>query len=188
MTISLNEVEAQAKKAARGAGYSWGMAEDAGKATRWLCAQSVDGVAALAALLKDAPDAESCALTQGARLSDRAMLERSDSPALHRITQPILLMPFVASMARQKQVPQELRWDGGHAQTDGTSLWLSGDAPDQAELVIVTPCTVSHPFRIPHSRANPAPEAWRVLSECAHRTYAPATEESRRLGAGDSQT
>ena len=188
MTFSLNEVEAQAKKAARGAGYSWGMAEEAGKATRWLCAQGVDGVATLAALLTDAPNAESCALRQGARLSDRAMLERSDSRALHRITQPILLMPFVASMARQKQMSQELRWDGGQAQTDGTRLWLSSDAPDHADSVTVNTCSISHPSRTPHSRAKPMPEAWRVLSEFAHRTYAPATEESRRLGAGDSQT
>ena len=33
MNLSLNEVDAMAKKAARGAGYSWGLAEEAGKAT-----------------------------------------------------------------------------------------------------------------------------------------------------------
>ena len=37
MNLSLNEVEATAKKATRGAGYPWGLAEEAGKAVRWLC-------------------------------------------------------------------------------------------------------------------------------------------------------
>ena len=36
MNVSMNEVESMAKTAARGAGYSWGLAEEAGKATRWL--------------------------------------------------------------------------------------------------------------------------------------------------------
>ncbi|NND22495.1 MAG: DUF3726 domain-containing protein, partial [Silicimonas sp.] len=42
MSYSLNEVEATAKKAARGAGYPWGLAEEAAKATRWLCAHDID--------------------------------------------------------------------------------------------------------------------------------------------------
>ena len=33
MSLSLNEVESTAKKAARGAGYPWGLAEEAAKAT-----------------------------------------------------------------------------------------------------------------------------------------------------------
>ena len=51
MTFSLNEIEATAKRAARGAGYSWGLAEEAAKATRWLCARGIDGTRALAELL-----------------------------------------------------------------------------------------------------------------------------------------
>ncbi len=51
MTFSLNEVEVTSKKATRGAGYSWGLAEEAGKATRWLCAHELNGCGALVALL-----------------------------------------------------------------------------------------------------------------------------------------
>ncbi|MEL7259121.1 MAG: DUF3726 domain-containing protein, partial [Pseudomonadota bacterium] len=43
MSWSLNEVESLARKAARGAGYSWGLAEEAGKATRWTCAAGWPG-------------------------------------------------------------------------------------------------------------------------------------------------
>ena len=66
MTLSLNEVQAQAFKAARGAGYAWGLAEEAGKATRWLCGHGLDGVALLVELLEAAPDPDQCPLTQGA--------------------------------------------------------------------------------------------------------------------------
>ena len=52
MSYALNEVEATAKRAARGAGYSWGLAEEASKATRWLCAKGIDGSAVLAGLLE----------------------------------------------------------------------------------------------------------------------------------------
>lgn len=39
MSFALNEIEATAKRATRGAGYDWGLAEDASKAVRWLCAR-----------------------------------------------------------------------------------------------------------------------------------------------------
>ena len=51
MSFALIEVEATAKKAARGAGHSWGMAEEAARAARWLCAHGIDGVAGLARAL-----------------------------------------------------------------------------------------------------------------------------------------
>jgi hypothetical protein len=94
MKFSMNEVEAQAKKATRGAGYSWGLAEDAGKATRWLCHQGLDGVAELASLLQEAPDEKTCALVQGTRLSDAALRAPTDRRLLPPVAQPVFLFPF----------------------------------------------------------------------------------------------
>ena len=48
MHASLNEIESLCKKAARGAGLSWGLAEEAGKAARWLSAHGLDGPGVLA--------------------------------------------------------------------------------------------------------------------------------------------
>ncbi|MHC4974961.1 MAG: DUF3726 domain-containing protein [Planctomycetota bacterium] len=91
MTFSLNEVEAMGKRAARGAGLDWGIAEEAGKAARWLTAHGLPGPELLAQLLTrnegksydelapvstdDVWQAESgclCPLIAGAALSDRA--------------------------------------------------------------------------------------------------------------------
>jgi hypothetical protein len=52
MLFSLNEIEAQLRKAARGAGLPWGLAEEAGKAARWLAMHGIDGLPASAALFE----------------------------------------------------------------------------------------------------------------------------------------
>lgn len=93
MSYSLNEMEATTKRATRGAGYPWGLAEDAAKAARWLCAQGLDGSAEMAQVLerrfaehpaKHRPqshegvwraEGDLCPISAGALLSDCAELE-----------------------------------------------------------------------------------------------------------------
>ncbi|MGI9319695.1 MAG: DUF3726 domain-containing protein [bacterium] len=48
MHLSLNQVEHTARKAVRGAGLPWGLAEDAGRAVRWLESVDLDGAHQLA--------------------------------------------------------------------------------------------------------------------------------------------
>lgn len=70
MTFALIEVEATAKKAARGAGYACGMAEAAAMAARRLCAHGIDGVAGLAGLLAEINGAELRPLAPGSLSGD----------------------------------------------------------------------------------------------------------------------
>ncbi|WP_424973246.1 DUF3726 domain-containing protein [Dinoroseobacter sp. S76] len=210
MTLSLNEVEAAARKATRGAGYPWGIAEDAGKATRWLCARGLDGCAALAEALSrfdgaslaeiapnpagavwTAPAGELCPLMTGTTLSDHAGLSDHvglvDAAELRlvEVAVPLLLLPFVASMAAQRDRCVTLTWTEGSAVTDGSDLSLATLPPPNTPWVTVAPGGALGAARLPRSsRATPAPEAWDTLNRFAHRTYAPATEESRRKGAG----
>ncbi len=199
MTFSLNELEAMAKRATRGAGYPWGLAEEAAKATRWLAATGLDGAHALAALLRQdfasdltghTPNAAwrsaeaLCPLATGAALSDGAPLLRNGPVTLHNAAAPLLILPFAASAARQLNTNVTLTCGATTAITDGCALTLSGPLPDLADPFDIhlggTLTTV-----LPHkSRAAPDPDAWQILTQFAHRTYAPATEESRRLGAG----
>ena len=46
--LSLNQIEQTTRKAARGAGLAWGLADETGRAVRWLHAHGLPGVAALA--------------------------------------------------------------------------------------------------------------------------------------------
>ncbi|WP_170409918.1 DUF3726 domain-containing protein [Ruegeria atlantica] len=202
MNVSLNEVEATAKRAARGAGYSWGLAEEAAKATRWLCAQGQNGTRALAQLLQleltRAPaqhtppnlssewqsDDQLCPLATGALLSDCALRLNSSPIEIRNVAVPELLLPFAANAARLLKTCVSLEYDQAVAETDGYDLSLTALIPNHAHQVLVRlGGQVNTPA--PHrTRADPDPSDWDILNQFAHRTYAPATEESRLLGAG----
>lgn len=197
MTISLNEVEAVAKRASRGAGLEWGLAEEAGKATRWLCEQGLDGCAALAEMLSnnrsraDFPEdgewmgeGPLCPLFAGAVLSDRAVSLREGAIQLRQVASPAMLLPFVGLAARTLKHAVTLECDGIVAVTDGAVLSLSAPMPEQAERVYIRLGGTIEAPRDGASRASPDAETWQALNAFAHRTYAPATEESRLLGAG----
>lgn len=198
--FALNEVEATGKRAARGAGYGWGLAEEAAKATRWLCAQGLSGCAALAQVLQadlvqaapvSAPHTQDwqgaaalCPLATGAALSDRAAMLRNGPLRLYDVEAPVMLLPFAGYVARQLGQCVELDFDGVTAATDGFRLNLSGPLPARAERVTLQTGISPGTARPLHDRATPDPQVWDILNQFAHRTYAPATEESRRLGAG----
>ncbi|MEX0349870.1 MAG: DUF3726 domain-containing protein [Paracoccaceae bacterium] len=200
MTLSLNEMEALAKRAARGGGYSWGLAEEAAKATRWLSARGLDGGLALAEVLEQEfanslPDhtpgdleglwqssAALCPLLAGVTLSDGADRLARGPIEMRHVVQPVLVLPFAANAARRLEGPVTVTSGAWTAITDGTELSAPDTSPNQAKtLQVEFGGTVSEP-RARQTRASPAAQA--LLNRFAHRTYAPATEESRRLGAG----
>ena len=203
MTLSLNEIEVTAKKAARGAGYSWGLAEEAGKATRWLCAHGIDGCAALAGLLNRVDGADLsdwspitggpvwkaiggtlCPLVTGAALSDRAYEAGDNETRLENVTHPVLLAPFAALLAQQTGQTVTVAWPGIHLCTDGGQIGLTGTLRhDPGTATVATGGTIDAPNPV-CDRADPDSAAWQTLNAFAHRTYAPATEESRLRGAG----
>lgn len=202
MNYALNEVEAMAKRASRGAGYPWGLAEEAAKATRWLCAQHVDGCAELAGLLeadlaatlrdhrpttldKDwQGQGALCPLSTGATLSDFAARAAQEPVIMRAVMRPALLLPFTAYVARKTGGCFTITCEGSVAITDGQSLELARPFPSNAETLTIR--AGGHLIDQPAwaSRATPAAGVWNTLSQLAHRTYAPATEESRLLGAG----
>ncbi len=204
MRFSLNEVEGTAKRAARGAGYSWGMAEEAAKATRFLCAHGLDGCGLLAGLLDRVDGADLrgftprsiagewaaaskqlCPVSAGAALSDHAALLPTGKVAMRGVLFPALVLPFAAAVARHLETPVAVEWDGARILLDGSDMELSGDAaaPITNRLSIARGGAIEAPVAR-SSRAAPDARDWAELNRFAHRTYAPATEASRLLGAG----
>jgi Protein of unknown function (DUF3726) len=209
MTYSLNEVEAMCRRAARGAGLSWGMAEEAGKAARWLSAHSLPGPAILLSLLEQndgtayedlapmnvegewrSPEGRLCPLIAGAALCDRSA--RFGEGKVHRLgptSHPVLLAPYAAAAARQSGRQIHLSWQGADLYFSGTECMAR--AADRALLVAqvdTVDCTSCDQqpgtaFQL-NSRAEITPQVWKSLAALAQRTYAPATEESRISGAG----
>jgi hypothetical protein len=182
MSYALNEVEAMAKKAVRGAGLSWGLAEDAAKATRWLCEFGLDGVGALAAALNE-PNLSDGPLVQGVGVSDGAARLLDAPMRFGAVSSPMLLLPFAAMAARQLGRTVTVECDGQSATTDGVALSMSAPLSGASAVTVRIGGTLEAPCAT-HTRANPASQDWETLSTFAHRTYAPATEASRLLGAG----
>ncbi|MGR3638808.1 DUF3726 domain-containing protein [Alterinioella nitratireducens] len=196
MSLSLNEIEATARKAARGAGLSWGEAEEAGRATRWLCAHGLDGCGDLAVLLRGprhaGPDISPgqwsasrplCALRTGIALSDFAHLLPGGPIRLTPVAHPRLLLPFASAAARALCKTITLHSAGFIATTDGTQTALTGQPQSKAAVTLTLGGTVTRPLPCAR-RATPAPTDWARLLSFAARTYAPATEASRLAGAG----
>lgn len=202
-SLSLNEVDALAKKATRGTGYPWGLAEEAGKAIRWLCRNGLDGCAELLGLLEECDGADVsewrpvidghvwtarsgrlCPLITGAALSDRAADLRAGVFEIGPLLRPLLILPFAGHAAQFLQGPVSVRWSGGVAVTDGEGLGLDGAHPVGPETVKVSiEGRVDDP-NPERTRATPDHDCQARLERFAHRTYAPATEASRLKGAG----
>ena len=212
MSYSLNEVEALSKRAARGAGLDWGFAEEASKATRWLCAQDLDGCRLLLSVLDayqgnghhtQAPKSLSghwqgsmgalCPVLTGASLSDCAVQVAENGVEIRDLSNPTFILPFVAAAAHVAETGLLVSWAGATITTDGhsASLRFSPEATPYVEhvdrLVIARAATQPEATK-PPSRANPSGQVWAKLNSLAALTYAPATETSRRLGAGGGQT
>lgn len=203
MILSLNEIEALSRKATRGAGYPWGLAEEAGRAVRWLCVRGMDGGAVLADLLDQrdgqtlsgatpvlsgdtwgAVDGPLCPLITGAAVSDMALSLSDRRLHLSHVQQPTLMLPFVGWAAQIVSSPLTLSWVGGQAVCDGAGLQIDGQFPGPAAQLQITPGGV---LPLPVSlatRAQIGADSLTRLERFANRTYAPATEASRLMGAG----
>jgi len=207
---SINEVEGLARRAARGAGLTWGLAEEAAKATRWLAARRLPCVNLLArhlhtndgvaydAVVPDTSDTRwtarsglLCPVITGAALSDIAKdITAGTRITLDAVAYPLLLSAFLGRAAKASGQGFELRWSGV------TILCLPGgpciEAREQGALEIdratdVTICATTgegQPIERRPESLHVAAEDWAVLKALAARTYVPATVESRMHGAG----
>lgn len=213
MAFSLNEIEAMGKRAARGAGLPWGLAEEAGKAARWLTARGLSGPEELAEILTRndgrsyeelAPTSEDgvwrtrseclCPLVTGAALCDRAAeIAAGRKIELGPVAQPLLLAPYVAAAAKLTGATVELCWAGVEIilAPEGISI-KADDAALKARNADSVNCrrTEKTAVALPADVQTPTVDAetWSRLNAFAQRTFAPATETSRLAGAGAGLT
>lgn len=187
LRLSRNEVESVCTSAARGAGMSWGLAEEAGYAAGWLVSQGLDGARMLARHLHDAqgkswqeicPVVEPgvwrattagqalCPIALGATLSDYLGVDSTlfDGSGLRvgEVTSPVLVLPFLAMVVNALKQSICVRHEHHvvHLAGNGT---ISGDVPtllavDCGMLVIaVEKKTADDAPEIQANRTEPAP-------------------------------
>lgn len=209
MSYSLNEIAAHAKRAARGAGLSWGMAEEAARATRWLASHDLAGPALLSDVLAQndgrshlqiapvslegewrAPAGDLCPLIVGTTLNDCADKLAGGPPIkATNVSYPLLVLPFAAWAAVHLKQPVQLIYENVRIETDGTGIWV--DDPEneinasKAKSLTCQPAPKRTDVAdLPSLRGTVTPEIWAELDAFAQRTFAPATDASRQLGAG----
>lgn len=208
--MSQNEVTALCLKAARGAGMSWGLAEEAGFAASWLTARGIDGPRHLLAHLtaaqgrawgdlcpKVAPGAWGaatgktlCPVVLGATLSDHATLPGGLTGGAIQtgpVDHPILLCPFLSVIAGAAGGIVTLEWDGGSIDIDA-----HGATPPAALATLEGQTTVALRLSLRPGVAQPRPatpspaiaaNTVTALNAFALRTTVPASDASR-AGAG----
>lgn len=209
MTLSFNEIETMGKRAARGAGLSWGLAEEAGKAARWLAENGQPGAEMLAGRLGDidgvayadlapverdgiwcAPRGMLCPLIAGPMVSDRAAdIAAGHELVLGAIADPVFLAPYAAAIAKQTGKPITLCWrdialtvTAGGLACDGPRDQLAVAVTDRVTCAPAATTSAASARRTQRRAVDAA--AWRRLDDFAQRTFAPATEASRLAGAG----
>jgi hypothetical protein len=197
--LSLTEIEALCRKAARGAGCPWGMAEEAGKAARWLAGHGLPGPESLAALL-DTPrncrcgeddSGPGCALALGTRLTDDAeTIVNRGAIDFGTVSHPLLMVAQAGYVAAALNVPLTIGWEGFRATCSPAGLSLEcAEARDEPAAMGVAVALSASPGtpRPPEARARAVTAvALERLERLAALTYAPATDASRTSGAGAS--
>ena len=196
MSWSIGETSALALKATRGAGLSWGLAEEAAGAVAWLHERNLPGVAALCSYLgavagNPSADNPACPLLTGSAFSDGTITAPSGAGAridLGRVLSPLLLLPFIASL------PPGTMWleagplghDGDQPPDKWRSQWLVGEAP--CHIVRGRSRQISPAGALQTRTPSQFGCCIERLTHFAHRTYAPATSASRLSGAGAGLT
>jgi hypothetical protein len=214
--LSRNEAEMLCLKAARGAGMSWGMAEEAGFAAAWLAMTGIDGPGALLAQLESAagrtwqqicPAVTAghwaatgadpvCPIAAGAALCDFAALPEANLSApgiaVGPLSYPVLLLPFLAFLAKAQSCDVAATWPGG-AVTVNAEGGAAGDLTAlSAVLCLTLKLTRAEKTSLPHRNAGPVPTSaatLKGLNALALRTTVPPSEASRAnagAAAGDN--
>jgi hypothetical protein len=207
---SLNEIDALVRKAARGAGLSWGLAEEVGKSAREL-AMTGSGALQLVADVLEAGQAGRLSrrialngsgwsaadplpidpLALGPSLIDHAGLLKDGCLDIEGpIGAPALLLPFLAAAARSVAGTLAVSTDLGAAEVSGDAevgtvpQALAGEVR-RLRLSWLEAAADRAPAARPAVTAVYLPQALKQRFEAlAALTYVPSSERSRATGAG----
>ena len=185
MDYSLNEYEALAFKAARGAGLAWGIAEEAGKAVRTLSSLGLESASILRECLENPQ--KNGALFLGAQLCDTpdGLSQITFSEPVHT---PGILLAFVALCSSTSDQCYCCKWEKFEVYIENCELSavsLEGfNALTAASFSIEVTKTPKGQKQVALDRAVISDHDYEKLNALAFKTYAPSTEASRIAGAG----
>jgi hypothetical protein len=206
--LTLVEAESYLRKAARACGLDWGIAEEAGKAARWLAAFDLPGPEIMLAHLQQLPAGEYrqcvpdcskepwqapggllCPVITGAALADRSsQMLGGHCFRLAATAYPLLLAATVGQAARCHRTVFTTAWAGVRVSCFENGLSIEGNRDDllleRVDNITCQQDELSEPQQLPATRSYAIDyDLFKAIDQLAFQTYAPATEESR-AGAG----
>ena len=209
---TLVEIEGYFRKVARATGMHWGLAEEAGKAARWLAAYELPGPELMLLHLQaiegkdysgykpeigpdmwQAKGETMCPIITGAAIADRAKLMLDgDTINLGAVAYPILLAATIGQASRCHDIILTTSWAGVTLNYYGNGIRIEGNRDDlllaQVDAVSCRQTFDTTPEQLPSTMAYAIDsDIWKTVDQLAFRTYAPATEQSR-AGAGAGLT
>ncbi len=184
MIVSLGEIEALTRKAARGTGWPWGYADELGVSARLLAASGQPGVSIAASLLQQ-PPTEHCPIRFAAIWCDRNTLP--EHPAT--LTHGTLALPLLARHICKPGLCLNAISGGIQTTVDKTGFLCEQHgaliATDHAEFTFsITESSARHSVQN-RGAATVDDTHWQTLEHLAIGSYVPASEQSRH-GAGPS--
>lgn len=170
MKVSFNELEARLKKAAKGAGMSWGLGEEFAKSLVWLAQRNLRLDTWVADFLKDPDCAEQLArLAYGLDL--RAVATEPKGPSASGYWVWLGFQGRLAKLSNAELEFQTVRV-----------------GPTKLELIGSSTAGFFAQSDEPILRAHVSSALWSELESFEYRTYAPESEASRLRGAGAGVT
>ena len=214
MKRSLNEVEQVSRKAAKGCGLPWGIADEAGKAVRWLHALKLNGCGSLMRLMAEldhchlpdyspycdqgvwqAPSGVLSPLLVGPGLCDRLLYLDSTNFKTGKIARPLLLAGFIGQATLTINQSVQIGWHDMNLYLWCGGLAVSGRSEsldsEWADNICCRQASLPDELELKLSTSGETdvnPDDWQILENYAHMSYVEATAESRISGAGAGLT
>lgn len=202
MNLSLGEFQALVAKAFRGAGYPWGLTEDASYAARRLAQFGYPSGEIVVSLLHTVDDVEPqslmpdnawrstgallCPVCVGVSIADLGGIESVETSP---VQEPELLAPLLAHTVDAANADgYVISWNGGSCSVGAAGISSTGERPDGAVAVSIVRRDVEAESTATSTRVDLSAPTFDSLATLAHRIYAPATEASRLGGAGAGTT
>jgi len=195
--LSANEVETTLRKAAAGAGVSYGLAEDLGRAAAFLALRELDGIATALEALQE-PEVPPSASRDDGCWTIAAAPVTSAGPAafdllaagaarveLRDVRQPLLLLGLAGVAAGDFGTGFHFRFADGTEASVACGRLDAPAAPPRGP-VVVTAVPVAPAAAAPQVTRQIAvdPCLWRRVLAAAALSTVPASEASRSRGAG----
>lgn len=200
--LSLPEINAVCLRAARGIGWSWGMAEECGEAASWLaiyglpwadiilnCLQNPASTAIFPAP-KDWRGKDICGLHAGATLAEFANLPEGPAPeglTLGTVRDARLLLPFVARCAVRLDTTLRITiTNRPWAEVTGRAIALSADETMSGPIFIQAVQPSMKPTHTPTFQAAPISNLQKAsLDSLALKMTVPSSAQSEAGAGGD---